>query len=103
MPESIKSMIDIVAENTPFLAMAAGRPQFNTTRILEALIIAGVVAMASRFVIVTEVKTELQYVKTDISEMKVDYKSGLAEVMAEIRTIKGDIYVPKFEMGKINK
>lgn len=83
---------------TPFITMAAGRPQINTSKIMEALIIAAIVAVATRFIIVAEMKIELEHVKSGMTEMKAEYKSGLDDVMTEIKTIKGDIYVPKFEV-----
>lgn len=98
MPDSISNIMNSLGEMTPFITMVAGRPQINTSKIMEALIIGVILAVATRFIIIAEMKIELQHVQSEMVEMKGNYKDGLAEIKAEIKTIKGDIYIPKFDV-----
>ncbi len=97
MPDSVHNLMNSIGELTPFMTMVAGRPQINTSKIMETLIITALVAGVTRFIIVAEMKVELQNVKVQMVKMESDYKERFDNVMVEIKGIKGDFYVPKFK------
>lgn len=81
MPESVKA----VAEHAlPFMVAAAngnGAQQVNVNRMLEAVIIAGILALGGYLMIIPTLETKLTAISAEVHEIGQDLKTVKADVV----------------------
>lgn len=71
MPDNIK---EFLYQSIPFLAMTAagGKPKFNTVRIVESLIIAGVTAAAVGYMTLTVLDYRMEQIEKKVDKIYND-------------------------------
>jgi len=81
----------------PFV-LASGQipqPDWNLSRIIEAVIIGLVSAGLSMFVAISIIQTQLTYISDELKEQKIEHAAQMNDLKTEIKDIRRDIYVPR--------
>ena len=94
MPETIRAVFE---HGFPFIAAAhGGGPQLNITRILEAVIIAAVLAFGGYMLLIPEIKTQFGYMQRDMNKIS----SKVDAIEKDLNQIKVEIAVERAKNDK---
>lgn len=78
MPDNFKELLQ---HGMPFMVAAgSGADKVNLTRMLEAVIIAGVIGAGAWLLLLPELKTEFKYISRDVQELKTQVGGLSAEI-----------------------
>jgi hypothetical protein len=77
----------------PFLLTVNGKTSVNKTRVME-LIVIGAVAWSSMWVNMNGIQKDLDYLKVEMAEMRLDINIELDEIKLDLQRFRDDFYKP---------
>ncbi len=79
----------------PFLTVVNGKVKIQPSQIIQYLIIAGFISVATAYITLSKLEVKFDMLESDIVENRQETKEGFAEVKRDIKEIRNVVFVPR--------